>query len=127
MPQITTHSGQRSNRLGTEAKRQTALQSKVDFHETLTARFMLQRTSLVAQMVKCLPTMRETQVQSLGWEDLLEKERATHSSILAWRIPWTEEPGRLQTMGSQSRTRLSLQRVSYAPKWSNIFKETKKI
>ena len=49
-------------------------------------------TSLVAQMVKHLPTMRETQVQSLGWEDLLEKEMATHSSILAWKIPWTEEP-----------------------------------
>ena len=59
------------------------------------------RTSLVAQMVKRLPTMRETGVQSLGWEDLLEKEMATHSSILAWRIPWTEEPGRLQSMGSQ--------------------------
>jgi len=51
--------------------------------------------SLVAQMVKPLPTMRETRVQSLGWEDLLEKEIATHSSILAWKIPWTEEPGRL--------------------------------
>ena len=50
-------------------------------------------TSLVAQMVKCLPTMQETQVQSLGWEDLLEKEMATYSSILAWKIPWTEEPG----------------------------------
>ena len=49
-------------------------------------------TSLVAQMVKHLPAMRETQVQSLGWEDLLEKEMATHSSILAWKIPWTEEP-----------------------------------
>ena len=49
-------------------------------------------TSLVAQMVKRLPTMPETQVQSLGWEDLLEKEMATHSSILAWKIPWTEEP-----------------------------------
>ena len=48
---------------------------------------------LVAQMVKCLPTMWETQVQSLGQEDLLEKELATHSSILAWKIPWTEEPG----------------------------------
>ena len=58
-------------------------------------------TSLVAQMVKHLPTMWETQVQSLGWEDLLEKEMATHSSILAWKIPWTEEPGRLQSMGSQ--------------------------
>ena len=52
-------------------------------------------TSLVAQTVKRLPTVRETQVQSLGWEDLLEKEMAVHSSILAWEIPWTEEPGRL--------------------------------
>ena len=52
-------------------------------------------TSLVAQMVKHLPTMWETQVQSLGWEDLLEKEMATHSSILAWNIPWTDELGRL--------------------------------
>ena len=57
--------------------------------------------TLVAQMVKRLPTMQETQVQSLGQEDLLEKEMATHSSILAWKIPWTEEPGRLQSMGSQ--------------------------
>ena len=52
-------------------------------------------TPLVAQMVKRLPTMWETQVQSLGWEDLLEKEIATHSSTLAWKIPWTEEPGGL--------------------------------
>ena len=59
------------------------------------------RTSLVAQTVKHLPTMRETWVQSLGWEDLLEKEMATHSSILAWEIPWTEEPGGLQSMGLQ--------------------------
>ena len=58
-------------------------------------------TSLVAQMVKRLPTMQETRVQSLGWEDLLEKEMATHSSILAWKIPWTVEPGRLHSMGSQ--------------------------
>ena len=58
-------------------------------------------TSLVAQMVKRLPTMRETWVQSLDREDLLEKEMATHSSILAWNIPWVEEPGRLQSMGSQ--------------------------
>ena len=50
-------------------------------------------------MVKCLPTMRETQVQSLGREELLEKEMATHPSILAWKIPWTEEPVRLQSMG----------------------------
>ena len=57
--------------------------------------------SLVAQIVKRLPAMRETQVQSLGWEDPLEKEMATHSSTLAWKIPRTEEPGRLQSMGSQ--------------------------
>ena len=56
-------------------------------------------TSLVAQTVKCLSTMQETQVRSLGGEDLLEKEMATHSSILAQKIPWTEQPGRLQTMG----------------------------
>ena len=59
------------------------------------------RTSLVAQTVKHLPTMQETRVQSLDQEDLLEKEMATHSSILAWKIPWTEKPGRLQPMGSQ--------------------------
>ena len=58
-------------------------------------------------MLKHLPAMRETQVRSLGWEDPLEKEMATHSSTLAWKIPWTEEPDRLQSMGSQSRTRLS--------------------
>ena len=57
--------------------------------------------SLVAQWVKCLPTMWETQVRSLGREDPLEKEMATHSSTLAWKIPWTEKPGRLQSMGSQ--------------------------
>ena len=57
--------------------------------------------SLVAQMVKPLPTVWETQVQSLGREDLLEKEMATHSGILAWRIPWMEEPGGLWSMGSQ--------------------------
>ena len=58
-------------------------------------------TSLVAQTVKCLPTMWETWFQSLGQEDFLEKEKATHSSILALKIPWTEVPGRLQSMGSQ--------------------------
>ena len=57
--------------------------------------------SLVAQRLKCLPAMRETWVQSLGREDPLEKEMATHSSILAWRISWMEEPGGLQSMGSQ--------------------------
>ena len=57
------------------------------------------RASLIAQLVKNLPAMQETQVQFLGREDPLEKEMATHSNILAWRIPWTEEPGRLQSMG----------------------------
>ena len=57
--------------------------------------------SLVAQMVKCLPTLRETQVRSLGQEDPLEKETATHSSILAWKNPWMEESDRLQSMGPQ--------------------------
>ena len=61
----------------------------------------LVKTSLVAQMVKRLPTMWETWVQFLGREDLLEKEMATHSSTLVWKIRWTEEPGRLQSMESQ--------------------------
>ena len=56
---------------------------------------------MVDQTVKHLPAMRETWVQSLGWEDPLEKEMAPHSSILAWKMPWTEEPGRLQSIGSQ--------------------------
>ena len=55
----------------------------------------------VAQRLKHLSAMRETWVRSLGWEDSLEKETATHSSILAWRIPWIEEPGGLQSMGSE--------------------------
>ena len=55
----------------------------------------------MAPMVKNLPAMLETRVQSLGWEESLQKEMATHSSILAWEVPWTEEPGRLQSMGSQ--------------------------
>ena len=58
--------------------------------------------SLVAQLVKNLPAVQETQVQSLGQEDPLEKEMATHASILAWKTPWTEEPGELQPMESQS-------------------------
>ena len=61
----------------------------------------LYRASLVAQMVKILPVMQETQVRSLGREDSLEKGMAIHSSILAWRIPWTQDPGGLQSMGSQ--------------------------
>ena len=59
------------------------------------------RASLVVQVVKNLPAMQDTWVQSVGWEDPLEKGMTTHSSILAWRIPWTEEPGGLQSMESQ--------------------------
>ena len=61
--------------------------------------FQLSFLRLLAQAVKNLPAMQETQVRSLGWEDPLEKETATHSGILAWRIPWTEDPGGLQSMG----------------------------
>ena len=57
---------------------------------------------MVAQRLKCLPGMQETRVRSLGREDPLEKEMATHSSIVAWRIPWTEEPGGLESMGSHT-------------------------
>ena len=76
------------------------------------------RASLVAQTVKCLPTMWETWVRSLGWEDPLEKEMATYSSTLAWKTPWIKEPGRLQSMWSQRvghdwATSLSLS-------WANI-------
>ena len=63
----------------------------------------LSRASLVAQMVKSLPAMRETWVRSLGLEDALEKEMATHSSILSWKVPWKEEPGRLHGV-TKSRT-----------------------
>ena len=61
----------------------------------------MRKASLVAQMVKNLPAMRKTRVQFLGWEDPLEKGMATHSSTLAWEIPWIEEPGGLQSMGPQ--------------------------
>ena len=57
--------------------------------------------TLLAQRLKCLPTMQETWVQSLGWEDALEQAMATHSSTVAWKIPWMEETDRLQSMGSQ--------------------------
>ena len=60
------------------------------------------RASLVAQMVKHLSAMQETRVRSLGWEDPLEKEMAAHPNILAWKIPWMAEPGRLLSMGSQT-------------------------
>ena len=64
--------------------------------------FNIGLTSLVAQMIKNLPVMQETWVQSLGWEDPLDEGMATHSNILAWRIPWTEEPGGVQSIGLQS-------------------------
>ena len=65
------------------------------------SRYLARGASLVAQMVKRLPAVRETQVRSLGWADPLEKEMATHSSTLTWKIPWMEAPCRLQSMGSQ--------------------------
>ena len=68
---------------------------------TTTSPENITRASLVAQTVKHLPAMWETWVRSLGWEDPLDKEMATHSSTLAWKIPWMEEPGRLQSMGLQ--------------------------
>ena len=68
---------------------------------TIRNKGLYEGVSLVARVVKNLPSRQETQVQSLGGEDLLEKEMATHFSILAWRIPWTEEPGGLQSVGSQ--------------------------
>ena len=63
--------------------------------------YVLSWAPLVAQMVKHLPTTREAWIRRLGWEDALEEEMATHCSTLAWKIPWTEEPGRLQCTGSQ--------------------------
>ena len=65
------------------------------------------KASLVARTVRDLSAVQETQVRLLGWEDILEKKKATHSSILAWETPWTEEPGGLQSMGSQRVTGLS--------------------
>ena len=77
----------------------------------------LELTSLIAHLIKNLPAMQETWVRSLGWEDPLEKEMATHSTILAWRVPWTEESGGLLSMGSQESDMLSDQttttRISY--------------
>ena len=75
--------------------------------QVVTHMYIQYGASLVAQMVKNLPAMQAIQVPSLGWEDHLEKGMVTHSSILAWRIPWTEEPSGLQSMGSQkSQTQL---------------------
>ena len=69
---------------------------------------MKERDSLVAQTVKCLPTMRETQVRSLGWEDPVEKEMATHSNILACKTPWTEKPVRLIQKGCKGSQRVDM-------------------
>ena len=75
----------------------------------ITGKFGYKVDYLVAQMVKRLPAMWETRVRSLGQEDPLEKEMATHSSTIAWKIPWTDEPGKLQSMASvaKSQTQLS--------------------
>ena len=82
-------------------------QSEDQFACSQLSTFNLKAASLVAQKVKRLPAMWETQVQSLGWEDPQEKEMAIHSGTLAWKIPWTEKPGRLWSMGLQSWTRVS--------------------
>ena len=74
---------------------------------SLVAEHRLYNEGLVAQTVKHLPAVRETWVQSLVWEDPLEEEMTAHSNTLAWKIPWTWEPGRLQSVGSQSQTRWS--------------------
>ena len=77
--------------------------TSLKIYESYLMGFLLKKKKwlFVAQTVKNLPAMQETQVRSLGQEDLLEKGKATHSSMSAWRIPWTEEPGGLQSMGSQ--------------------------
>ena len=79
-------------------------------------------TSLAAQTVKRLPTVRETRVQSLGREDLLEKEMATHSSILAWEVPWMEEHGRLQSMGSQRVRHNWVTLLTHSHQWPQDWK-----
>ena len=86
-----------------EERLESSLKISVWSHKTFFGILVrdLRLCSLVAQTVKCHPAMQETWVRSLGQEVRLEKEIATHSSILAWRIPWTEEPGGLQSMGSQ--------------------------
>ena len=84
-----------------EPHRLGVLQSLPEVRWPMKSLVIYDGASQVAQMVKNLPTVQETQVRSLGQEDLLEKRMATHFSILAWRIPWTEEPGGLQSMGSQ--------------------------
>ena len=77
----------------------------------------------MAQTVKNLPAVRETWVQSLGWEDPLQKGLATHSSILAWTIPWTEEPGRLQSMGLQESDTTETLTLQQIRRWGFVVQE----
>ena len=77
----------------------------------------------MAQTVKNLPAVRETWVQSLGWEDPLQKGMATHSSILAWTIPWTEEPGRLQSMGLQESDTTETLTLQQIRRWGFVVQE----
>ena len=77
----------------------------------------------MAQTVKNLPAVRETWVQSLGWEDPLQKGMATHSSILAWTIPWTEEPGRLQSMGLQESDTTEALTLQQVRRWGFVVQE----
>ena len=92
---ITVRKKFRQNYRGQILYRALGNSSCVFLKKNLLGAYHVQTSPLVTHTVKNLPAMLETQVQSLGWEDPLEKERATHSSILAWRIPWTEEPGGL--------------------------------
>ena len=75
---------------------------------------------LVAQKVKHLPTLQESRVRSLGWEDPLEEEMATHSIILAWEIPWSEKPGGLQSMGSQKKIGHDLVTKKQQNEWRSV-------
>ena len=98
---ITVRKKFRQNYCGQILHRALGNSSSVFLKKHLLGAYHVQTSPLVTQTVNNLPAIRETQVQSLGWEDPLEKEMATHSSILAWEIPWTEEPGGLQSLGSQ--------------------------
>ena len=98
LPTLSLSSPQPEMAMGLENRLETRKTKDLALYRT-GFESQLCRASQLAQMVKNLPSVRETRVQSLGQEDPLEKVTATHSSILAWRIPWTEEPGRLQSMG----------------------------
>ena len=93
--------------LGPQCCKQSDTTSATQRAHTHTHTHTKYQAPLVGWTVNNLPAIQQSQVQSLGWEDPLEKGMVTHSSILAWRIPWTEEPGGLQFMGSQSWTQLS--------------------